>query len=100
MNSAPAPAVKGEPPTGDMAPFASIAKAETVPEPELLTKAKLMVCPDGVGEGELFIIPQLIAKNSTAAAHTKAQIDENLREGLPSGRPEEIIRTISGAGDS
>lgn len=99
MNSAPAAAVKGEPLTVESAPFASIAKAETVPDPELLTKAKLMVCPDGIGEGEWFIMPQPMAKASIAAAHTTTQIDEKLlRERLLSGLAEQIIRTISGAG--
>jgi hypothetical protein len=70
MNSAPAAAPNGEPLTCVTAPFASIANAETVPEPELLTNAKLMVCPDGIGEGALFIMPQPIARTSIAAAHT------------------------------
>jgi hypothetical protein len=96
MNSAPAPAGKGEPLTGDMAPFSSIAKAETVPEPELLTKAKLMVWPEGIGEGELFIIPQPTAKTNAVVAPIRTQTDDMFqRERLPSGIAGDIMKTIS-----
>src|SRR6185312_5925908 len=50
MNSAPPPAVKGEPDATDNPPLLLMAKAETVPEPELLTKAKAVVCPGAAGE--------------------------------------------------
>src|SRR6185437_4208228 len=55
MNSAPPPAVKGVPGVTDNAPLLLMAKAETVPEPELLTKAKAVVCPGAAGE--LLIMP-------------------------------------------
>jgi hypothetical protein len=55
-----------------------------------------------MGDGELFIMLQPIAKTNSTAAPTKTQIDEKLlREWLPSGLAEEIMRTLSGAdGDS
>src|SRR5207237_10704542 len=48
MNSAPAPAAKGEPGTAERPPAVLTASAETLPEPELATKAKLAVGPAGV----------------------------------------------------
>jgi hypothetical protein len=42
MNSAPLPAGNGDPETGDREPEALTANADTIPEPELVTKAKLM----------------------------------------------------------
>src|SRR5690349_19433172 len=52
MNSAPPPAGNGEPGTAEKAPVLLMAKAETVPEPELLTKAKAVVCP-----GDISMLP-------------------------------------------
>src|SRR6516164_6449789 len=43
MNSAPEPAANGDPETGVRPPEELTAKAETVPEPRLLTKAKAVV---------------------------------------------------------
>jgi hypothetical protein len=48
MNSAPAPDAKGEPVTVERPPDALTAKADTLPEPELATKAKLTVGPAGI----------------------------------------------------
>ena len=48
MNSAPAPAAKGEPGTAERPPAVLTASAETLPEPELATNAKLAVGPWGV----------------------------------------------------
>jgi hypothetical protein len=42
MNSAPLPAGNGDPETGDIEPELLMAKADTIPEPELVTNAKLM----------------------------------------------------------
>ena len=41
INSAPAPAVKGEPEICDRLPEELTEKADTLPDPELLTNAKL-----------------------------------------------------------
>jgi len=49
MNSAPAPAGKGEPGTEKRAPLVSIAKAETFPASELAMNAKLAVGPACMG---------------------------------------------------
>jgi hypothetical protein len=48
MNSAPAPAAKGEPGTVERPPVVLTASAETLPELELATNAKLAVGPWGV----------------------------------------------------
>ena len=45
INSAPAPAGKGEPGRGERTPFELTVNAETFPEPELAIKAKLVVDP-------------------------------------------------------
>jgi hypothetical protein len=42
MNSAPLPAGNGDPETRDREPEALTANADTIPEPELVTNAKLM----------------------------------------------------------
>jgi hypothetical protein len=47
MNSAPPPDVNGEPVTGESVPLLPTRKAETVPDPELLTKAKLVLWAGG-----------------------------------------------------
>src|SRR6185312_11445034 len=84
MNSAPPPAVKGEPGATDNAPLLLMAKAETVPEPELLTKAKAVVCPGA--PGELPIMPSqplriIKPENSNA---------ENSRSNATKGRANEV----------
>src|ERR1051326_4715281 len=54
MNSAPAPAGNGEPATSEREPELSMAKTETEPDPELVTKAKPAVV---VGGGFLLSMP-------------------------------------------
>jgi hypothetical protein len=71
INSAPAPDGNGEPETGDRLPEELMAKADTEPEPELLTKAKLDVVPDDIIILE-FPIPQPFSKKKVARnARTK-----------------------------
>src|SRR5690348_3778411 len=72
MNSAPPPAGKGDPGTTEKLPVLLMAKAETVPEPELLTNAKAVVCPGDISM--LPIIPlqpeAIISAQSRAAERT------------------------------
>jgi hypothetical protein len=70
MNSAPAPEATGEPETGVSAPVVLTANEETFPEPELETKAKLMVCPDDIDDIEELRIA-LLHPTSKRAAETK-----------------------------
>jgi hypothetical protein len=58
MNSAPLPAENGEPATSDNTPVLLMAKADTVPEPELLTKAKAVVCPEVMGQFPILLHPE------------------------------------------
>ena len=83
MNSAPAPAANGEPAIVERAPLLLIIKAETVPEPELVTKAKLVLW--AVGVAVFFMEPQ--------PDKPRARITKRMMERGVAG---EIIRTISG----
>jgi hypothetical protein len=49
MNSEPAAAGKGDPETGESVPALLTWNAETLPEPESLTYAKLVVVPSAAG---------------------------------------------------
>src|SRR5690349_18945170 len=72
MNSAPPPAGNGEPGTAEKAPVLLMAKAETVAEPELLMKAKAIVCP-----GDISMLPIIPPQ---PAAITNAQSREAERK--------------------
>jgi hypothetical protein len=63
INSAPAPAAKGEPDTEERLPEVLMANAEIVPDPEFATKAKLVVGFDAViGTAAAFIpLPQPVS---------------------------------------
>ena len=64
MNSAPAPAANGEPETEVRNPELLTANTETLPEPELLTNAKLVVGP-GMPGGVERVDPQPLRKMKT-----------------------------------
>src|SRR6185312_1896204 len=84
MNSAPPPAVKGEPDVTDNPPLLLMAKAETVPEPELLTNAKAVVCRGAAGELPIMPLqPLRIIKPENSNA-------ENSRSNATRGRANEV----------
>lgn len=103
MNSAPAPAGNGEPGTGENPPALLMANAETVPEPELLTKANAVVCPGDINM--LPIMPPhpaaMMIAQSRAAGIITNQICREVGRNRPSGefmggserdnRPQSII---------
>jgi hypothetical protein len=70
MNSAPAPAANGDPFTTESPPVLLTAKAETLADPELLTKAKLVVVPGAVG-GLPFMLQPVLRRISAAAAQAQ-----------------------------
>ena len=78
MNSAPAPAGNGEPETGVRPPEVLTVNAETVPEPELDTKARL--CADAGVVIMLLLLPMLphpLAMNRTPRLAIGTTTDKN-----------------------
>lgn len=71
MNSAPAPALNGEPESVESPPVVLMAKAETVAEPELLTKANAAVWPGAEGGLPIMLQPTKPAKIRMSEAGTR-----------------------------
>jgi hypothetical protein len=75
MNSAPAPDATGEE-TGERLPVELMANADTVPDPELLTNAKLAGIPGIMGAGEALLMLHPFSKRRvTTSATTQNTID-------------------------
>src|SRR6185437_2789303 len=93
MNSAPAPAGNGEPGTAENPPVLLMANAETLPEPELLTKANAVVCP--VDINMLPIMPPHPAVMMIAHSRAAGMITKQIcRQGGGKRRSGEIMRSL------
>ena len=75
INSAPEPAAKGLPETGDIIPVLLTVNTDTVPEPELVTNAKLMAVPGDIML--VFIMPHPFSSKN-ASANRPEKIDQNV----------------------
>jgi hypothetical protein len=69
MNSAPAPDETGEE-TSERLPVGLMANADTVPDPELLTNAKLAGIPGVIVMGELLLVLHPVSKRRVATSAT------------------------------
>ena len=94
MNSAPAPEAKGEPATGERLPVEPTEKAETVPDPELVTNANAVVWAGGVVIIIMRLLPgfeQLSIKIRREAKVRKVKAGTNLVARIAGVRLESII---------
>jgi hypothetical protein len=76
MNSAPAPAVNGEPEIGVRLPDVFIVNAETVPEPELETNARLVADAGFIIMVLLPMLPHPLRDNRSARLASAGIITE------------------------